>query len=561
MPDEYILTVLDTPGIQRYIFGSNRLRENVGASHLVHLASTRWPMELLRKAGRSNVREDLTLDDGLRIEETQLDAEVIYVGGGNVVVLFREEVQAKAFVREWSRKIITEAPGLTPAAVHWPYRWGENLSEAIDAAMKALKQARQSRPPSTPLLGLGVTVEGSSTGKPAVAMSGDYGDPRHRPVSAEVAAKLGRAREANERLRSFLPKEARTYGYDFPLETDQLGRSEGEMSYLAIVHADGNGVGDYFRRIKQESSPRAYIEKIREASRKVEQVAEQAQRGLLTTLLSISPNIYRSWGIQLDKNSRDTQVQKEKQTRKEKLPFRPIVFGGDDFTFISDGRLGLTLAARYLELFEDAAKALGLPLKASAGIAIVKVHYPFARAYRLSEALTASAKRYAKACGQGEEALSAMDWHFAPSGLLGELDEIQEREYRTRAGWLLMRPILLRETPKTWRTWPNFLKAVEHFKKEAQEHRNKVIALRIVLREGKEAVRNFLATTDDFSLPKLQRIAPVSQATGWNDARAADCAEDHIPRTPYFDAIEAMDFYQPLHEVEREGNDDDEDQA
>jgi len=537
VPDEYTLTVLDTPGIQRYIFSSNRLRENVGASHLVHLASTCWPMELLQKMGGSNVKEDLTLDKSLRIEEDRLDAEVIYVGGGNLVVLFPEKTQAKDFVHAWSRKIITEAPGLTPAAIHWPYRWGESLSKAIDEAMKMLKQTRQSNPPSAPLLGLGVTVEGGSTGKPAVAMSGNYGDPRDRPVSAEVAAKLGRVQEANERLRGFLHEEARTYGYTFALDTDQLGRSKNEMSYLAIIHADGNGVGDYFRGIKQESSPREYIEKIRKASRKVKQVAEQAQRNLLTKLLSISPDIYESWEIQVDN-----------------LPFRPLVFGGDDFTFISDGRLGLTLASRYLEFFEEAAEEYDLPLKASAGIAIVKVHYPFARAYHLSEALTASAKRYARACGQGKKAVSAMDWHFAPSGLLGELNEIREREYHTHAGWLLMRPILLRETTKTWRTWPNFLRAVRHFKEEAQEHRNKVIALRSALRDGKDAVRSFLATTREFSLPELQGTSPISQATGWNDSQTADCTEEHISRSPYFDAIEAIDFYQPLHEVEREEN-------
>lgn len=33
-----ILSLYDVTGIQRYIFGSNHLRLNVGASHLVHLA-------------------------------------------------------------------------------------------------------------------------------------------------------------------------------------------------------------------------------------------------------------------------------------------------------------------------------------------------------------------------------------------------------------------------------------------------------------------------------------------------------------------------------------------
>jgi len=37
--NEFYLVIVDTTGIQSYIFGSNRLRENVGASFLVHAAT------------------------------------------------------------------------------------------------------------------------------------------------------------------------------------------------------------------------------------------------------------------------------------------------------------------------------------------------------------------------------------------------------------------------------------------------------------------------------------------------------------------------------------------
>ena len=43
-----IVTVLDTTGIQPYIFGSNRLRENVGASYLVSQATDEWVKEVLK---------------------------------------------------------------------------------------------------------------------------------------------------------------------------------------------------------------------------------------------------------------------------------------------------------------------------------------------------------------------------------------------------------------------------------------------------------------------------------------------------------------------------------
>ena len=39
---KFTVTVLDTTGIQPYIFGSNRLRENIGASYLVSEATDDW---------------------------------------------------------------------------------------------------------------------------------------------------------------------------------------------------------------------------------------------------------------------------------------------------------------------------------------------------------------------------------------------------------------------------------------------------------------------------------------------------------------------------------------
>ncbi len=70
-------------------------------------------------------------------------------------------------------------------------------------------------------------------------------------------------------------------------------------------------------------------------------------------------------------------------------------------------------------------------LTACAGIAIVKSHYPFARAYALAEELTRSAKSY-----RTKETIvgSCLDWHFALSGLGGSIKEIRDREYKVRAG-------------------------------------------------------------------------------------------------------------------------------
>ena len=66
----YTLTVVDTTGIQEYIFGTNNLQQNVGASYLVECATWKWAVETLPT--NHNVRDpdgespfaDQAIEDG-----------------------------------------------------------------------------------------------------------------------------------------------------------------------------------------------------------------------------------------------------------------------------------------------------------------------------------------------------------------------------------------------------------------------------------------------------------------------------------------------------------------
>ncbi len=546
---EYTLTVLDTPGIQSYIFGSNRLRENIGASELVRRATETWPLEIIKARWASNVGEPDAVDPAQRlkveshIEDDELDAEVVYIGGGNTVLLFSRPEDARAFVSALSRKLIEEAPGLSLVAAHVPVTWeAGDLGKQVDEALWQLAQQKAAYAHGQPQLGLGVTAECRSTGLVATTTNAGR-DPRQEdtfPISDAVAGKLEMVKAANDRLREFLPEDVRKAGWEFPLDFDRFGRSEGEMSYLAVVHADGNEMGRHFQHLAQGASDsRDYIRRMREASIEVEKAATVALQRLIVELAG---------AVEYDTEKKAETIRKVFALHQDKeqrtyLPFRPLVFGGDDVTFVCDGRVGLTLAARYLELFEAESLARGMELHACAGIAVVKVHYPFARAYGLAEALTKSAKQYARAEAEGK--LSALDWHFAAGGLLGDLKDIRIREYTVPAGRLNLRPLSLRGAGV--HAWPAFKQVLGEFadkKGKWHGHRNKVITLREVLREGPEATRIFLEGLGE-NLPTLDSGNAAWQETGWVGEKCG-----------YFDAIEALDFYVPL-KVVKEGHDAD----
>jgi hypothetical protein len=225
------------------------------------------------------------------------------------------------------------------------------------------------------------------------------------------------------------------------------------------------------------------------------------------------------------------------------LPFRPLIFGGDDLTFICDGRLGLQLTAFYLKHFSQHMLTDGKPVSARAGVAVVKTHFPVAHAYSLAEDLCRTAKKFIQEDGGGK--FSALDWHFATSGQARELAEVRERDYKIKIRDyeskkveeldLLMRP--LRIDDGDWRSWPTFLRIVRCFRegKPWAGRRNKVKKLREALRKGPEATRMFVQAYVPEGLPVVVETLKDMPRQGFQMGRCA-----------YFDAIEAMDFVVPL---------------
>jgi hypothetical protein len=544
---KYIATVIDTTGIQPYIFGSNRLRENIGGSYLVDRATDEWVKWALRQKFGENMYIPLTQPEK-QIDRDNLDAELVYTGGGNAVILFKDRDCAVKFTRTLSEKILREASGLKIVVAHsQPFEWGNSLWEVIDCLMKELERKKREYNPSVPLLGLGVTASCLSTGLVAVDTSDHHSVLTSYPVSREIVEKLRTVDSKNDAPANKQLIKTIFDGFDLgdyivPYDVDDLGRTEGRSSYMAIIHADGNGMGDRFKEYgSQSQSDRDYISRMRDLSEKVNQAGINALRKVAERV------------IQLADGKLQEQFAVTERDGKKYLPFRPIVYGGDDVTFICDGRLGLSLAALYLKAFEAEKGNIpdGKDLTACAGIAIVKTHYPFARAYQLSEALCSKAKKFMR---DEKERLrisdfSAMDWHIAASGLLGSIGDIRKREYHVTEGNLTMRPLYL-QSDREWRNWNDFSQVVHNFKTHPDwaSSRNKVIALREQLRQGPEKTKQFLQVygLDKNYLPPFPKVKTRNDdfyQCGWiDDPRKNEriCG--------YFDAIEAMKFYISLEE-------------
>ncbi|MDZ8227617.1 MULTISPECIES: Cas10/Cmr2 second palm domain-containing protein [unclassified Nostoc] len=537
---QFTITVVDTTGKQNYIFNSNRLRENIGASFLLSQATKELVEDILENnLGIPKSRQKQP------IETSGLDAEIIYANGGNALILFKSRKIAVEFTRILSKKVLAEASGINLLVAHADFDWeNDKLYEIMEDLKKnEIEHQKYERIHSAPLLTLGVTATCNSTQLPAVDRSDkyiNYDDDEALDsylISTETRQKLIAIKRANVKLQQIFSEVVDESIYEFPNRTDNLGRSKDESSYVAVVHIDGNGMGDRFKKCGEGKENRDYLNVMREFSKSVDSAGIKTLKAVAETLIK---NIESG---RVEGKIDGFNLKQDSKNNKVYLPFRPLVYGGDDITFICEGRLGLELAALCLQKFQEQKVTDGKPLTACAGVCIVKTHYPFSRAYKMSEDLCQSAKEFVKTERQKHRVdyFSAIDWHFAASGLLGSISEIRRREYevpKNNQSWHLeMRPLWL-ESQDEWRTWPGFTQVISEFKQgdEWRERQNKIMALRDVLRKGSsEAIAQFLLT---YKLPNLP-LYPTSSGEneklikeGWVNAMCG-----------YFDAIEAMDFY------------------
>lgn len=451
-----VVTGIDILGIQRYVFASNRLRDVLAASWVVD--------HVMKRQSDSLVQWGMT------------DDRVLLAAGGNAVLEFESLGNAKMWTGRYTRWLQREAPGLEVVVAHRPYD-GRSLAWGLKALAVDLARAKLERRPSAPQLGLSVTASCSVTGLPASSLDRH----EHVPISRgiEVLRRDDVQARAKERWDRYLPAglgQAREWRAEFPLELDLMGRTHGETSFLGVVHVDGNGVGKLIkgwldRCLDEEVGDAVVRTEYRGWSRAIEELGEHVLRAVVQRVASCifeeeSEQGGERWVVRgtphgLGFSLRNWRNDKNRKTAKDTvfLPLRPILLGGDDLTFVCDGRLALDLAATALREFEAhqiphlGQDGGGRTLTACGGAALVQAHAPFHRNYELAESLCGSAKRVrVEVAQQGQDAARGwLDWHVGSTRPAERVEDIRQREYQ--GGNLTMRPYPLTQFNGQEHSW------------------------------------------------------------------------------------------------------------
>ena len=528
------IAVFGTASLQRYVFQSNRLKENIGASHLVKYWLDEGLLEAIKQSGctvDTTVWDEYKADPSMcrpeKPVDTSKDVNFIYVGGGNAALLCKSQDIAKKAVKAWSRKLLENAPGLRVAVGYADV--DSSLTEAYRSALKNLSQCEEALPFGDTLYGLPVVRTCTTTGLPA-SVNSQEGDGWISQPAASKRNQVGTEREPGDAQKDIRREFKSILKEDqhFAIELDKLGGSKGE-SHIAVVHADGNGMGKYLIDVVKSAEDDAeFLHHIRAFSASVSLLSRNALKETLQYL-------------------RDALPLESLQHLKNIFPLRPIVYGGDDLTFVCDGRLGLDLAAFYLKAFSKGTiKVCGedKPVDACAGVAIVPTKFPFARAYHFAEELCGLTKSYLR-----EKKLTGswLDFQIIQEGVTRSISALRAVQYRSFEGQKLhQRPYQVSEK------WDAFVTILKEFQSQKWP-RSRAKGLLQILTRGPVETQHFIkgAQWRDLKLPS----SPVSDSdTGWTGGDAPKRT------TPYFDPLEALDFYlevkKPATDGENVGEDD-----
>lgn len=524
--------LIDTVSIQKYIFSSNRLKENLGASQLVKdIYDEQIKLAIEDIFGREIKGKQFDdwkeYPEEMKLKNENTEFEVGYIGGGKALLFFKKEDKAREFVRNWTKKLVIETPGLQTATAISYF----DLDDFKDELTKLFSQLSQNKNrffPNVTLSKYGITADCPLSGLSADIHYHDVDMDKY--ISSVSNARLEAAETAQEKIRKEYADILKNK-YIFTNQIDHLGQTTGE-SHIAIVHIDSNQMGKRVMSCKN-------LQELRELSKFVKETTENSFRELISYIVDNMDDFF------LDK-SNGFEIPKIKISGKYVLPIRPIIIGGDDITFVCDGRLGVHFAEKFIEFFSKKQVNVndGKPLSACAGVSIIKTKYPFYRGYLLVEELCNKAKKESRR----EQNSSFLDSHIAYGGFSGTLLDIREKHYKVKEGTLHFGPYRLSNNkPDDEKNIVNLKKGIRYlvYDDKTRWPRSKLKEMRSVLTLGKETTKLFIKEMKarGLELPDVKGGTDYTN-NGWENSK-----------TPYFDMIELMEMYPEyfLNEDKNEG--------
>lgn len=331
-------------GIQEYIYATNKLQEIIGASEIIDSLGQKFDE-------KKDYGEIYAVFDKLR--ENDLVEQILLNAAGNFRAIVDGEENLKKIVRDLPKKIMQNAYGITISQAVAPYN-DNDYGTASKELERKLKTQRNR--PSLPLdISINFMALAPKTARPIVKFDDDDALDISSVQKREVHGRWFKRHPGAEELKEF-------------------GQISNKKNKLAVIHADGNGLGVLVKNLADE-------------------VNKNNNTGIIA-----------KFSEALDKATKDAFANAKVKTKvalgKDDLKIKALILSGDDMTAVCDADIALEFTKNFIEEFEketDKKKSdIKEKLTMCAGIAYCNEKFPFHYAAALAEELCGAAKKHSK---------------------------------------------------------------------------------------------------------------------------------------------------------------------
>ncbi|MBP3339322.1 MAG: hypothetical protein J6L69_07955 [Lachnospiraceae bacterium] len=400
---KYVLAMYDVRGKQEYIFRNNHIKEIVGASAIIRdifedslfdaAVEVRGNEDALpaiysyRRESESSFNTNLFKE---RMDGDQYIGEVVYDGGGNFFVLYKNEEVCKLVNKIFTKKVIEKTYSLKVLCTYVEIDDFSDYKGDRDRLYKKHRSIEAHESASVPAQVFPFTKVDYMTSMPLyknIIITRNDGKKEERAVTRESYAKY-------KKYELEYKKNKDEFGEVF---LDNLVKEKGVDSHLAIIYIDGNGMGAKVQDcIADKKDYESCVNSLREFS-------DSIQKDYVTDR----------------KNDIEKYLEKKYEHEEDRKKSRFIVFAGDEINFICNAFDAKDIIKVYFDGLKDKGSAC-------AGVAIFHSHAPYYEAYRIAEECCESGKIRMKDM-KCEEA-NFVDFHYCQSGIGIDLESIRETE-------------------------------------------------------------------------------------------------------------------------------------
>lgn len=519
---EKFLVISEVSKKQGYIFKTNKLKENIGASTIIEYITEGLPKEKLAEV----LGKDIA-----KIK----DENVVNAGGGNSLFIMDNEDDAKEFITRTTRTVLEYFPGVEFFMAYESFDYNnDSIIDAIDKIYKKLNDKKSARASVFRKKSYGIEQNCVTTGLPAYkrydgsflskesCIKRDWSDEKKIEEFFKVRNwKRDKEKKYAENTISKVINKFENEGYRFTKEIEDLITEKGENSYVAIISLDGNKMGEKIEHMRNKARKREnknnmaesnknYIKNLYKFSNNIKKYYEKAFIDMLSV---IGENYSEKQNIEKKLKLKE----KNKGQDKKLMPVRPIILAGDDVCFICNAKIALECVNLFIKSLNQQDNNIeGKQLNACAGICMLKSSYPFDKGYEIAENLCKNGK--AKIVDSNDASL--VDFHICQGEISTSLNEIRSSIHINKDIELNIKPFYINITEATedekkngkysriitkkdiFNTYDNFKNEFKRVEEKTKDCKGKIRKLRDVFPQGIEKTRLFMnknMITEDFS--------------------------------------------------------------